>query len=98
MPESHAEAFSRERDRCVDRLRGMTLARLPEAAALAHAAARRIVDLTPGAGGRPLPRLADHAAGDQLAVVASDFLAAAPDAAALDQGTAILTELRRSLP
>ena len=96
MPD--ADAFMRERDRCVDRLRGMPLTRLPVSAALAYAAANALVDLTPDAAGRALPRLADHAAGDQLAVVAADFLASAPDTAALERATAILTELRRSLP
>ena len=98
MAESAVDAFTREQDRCVDRLRTVPLARLAASADLAHAAACRIVDLTPDAADRTLPRLADHAAGDQLAVVASDFLAGAPDAASLEQGTAILTELRRSLP
>ena len=98
MPDPAVEACARERDRCVDRLRGMPLGRLRDSAALAHVAAGRLIALTPGAAGRDLPRLADHAAGDQLAVVVSDFLSGSPTPQAIEQATAILTELRRSLP
>ena len=98
MPETGVDAFIRERDRCVDRLRGMPLTRLPQSADLAYAAAAALVALIPGAAGHPLPRLADHAAGDQLAVVAADLLAGDPDADTLDRATAVLSELRRSLP
>lgn len=98
MPETGVDAFIRERDRCVDRLRGMPLTRLPASADLAYGAASAIVAMTADAAGRVLPRLADHAAGDQLAVVAADLLAGEPDAATLERATGILTGLRRSLP
>ena len=98
MPETGVDAFIRERDRCVDRLRGMPLTRLPQSADLAYETAGALVGLTYGAAGHPLPRLADHAAGDQLAVVAADLLAGDPDADTLDRATAVLSELRRSLP
>ena len=93
-----SETFARERDRCVDRLRTMPLGRLPESAALAYEACTELLQLTPGGEGRALPRLADRAAGDQLAVIAADFAAAGPDDAALALGTEVLTRLRRSLP
>mgnify|MGYP003346504341 CR=1 FL=1 len=48
--------------------------------------------------GRTVPRLADRAAGDQLAVIAVDFLTADPEASSIAEATRILTELRRSLP
>lgn len=92
------DLFIRERDRCVDRLRGMPLTRLPDAADLAYETACALAALTPDAAGHALPRLADHAAGDQLAVVADDLLASDPDDRALTQAAAALTSLRRSLP
>lgn len=92
------EEFRRERDRCVDRLRGMPLTRLPASADLAYDAACALVALTPDAAGHALPRLADHAAGDQLAVVADDLLSSNPDDQALAEATATLTALRRCLP
>ena len=103
MPEPDAAdalpaEFARERDRCVERLRGMPLTRLAESAALAHTAACAIAELTPQARDHVLPRLADRAAGDQLAVVADDLLAATRDPATLERGVGILTALRRSLP
>lgn len=98
MPETGVDAFIRERDRCVDRLRGMPLTRLPQSADLAYATAGALVALIPGAAGHPLPRLADHAAGDQLAVIAADLLASNPGTDTLERATDILSELRRSLP
>ena len=92
------EEFRRERDRCVDRLRGMPLTRLPASADLAYGAACALLALTPDTAGHALPRLADHAAGDQLAVVADDFLASHPDDEGLARAAAALTTLRRSLP
>lgn len=89
--------FHRERDRVVERLRTMPLAKLSGAADLAYDAACGILERSADAG-RTLPRLADHAAGDQLAVITDDFLRADPDDADVQAATAILTGLRRSLP
>ncbi len=98
MADPALEEFARERDRCVDRLRTMPLRRLPDAAPLAHEACRALIALTPADAGRTVPRLADRAAGDQLAVIAADFLTADPEASSIAEAARILTELRRSLP
>ena len=98
---SAAGEFERELNRVVDRLRGMTMTRLPASADLAHATAQRLLSMTIAAGGSlpaELPRLGDHGAGDQLAVIAHDFLALQPSDEEVAAATELLTELRRSLP
>ena len=97
--------------RTVDRLRGLSVGRLgasfePELtrAVAARAVAQRLADLAAGlAGGelRTVPRLADHAVADQVAVCGRDLLDAAtvhPSAsadAALAEGADLLLDLRR---
>lgn len=76
----------------------MPLPKLPEAAELAFHASAAIVRLTGGAAHHALPRLADHAAGDQLAVVTADLLADRPTDATIEAAIEILTALRRALP
>ncbi|MCX6414725.1 MAG: hypothetical protein NTU77_09025 [Actinobacteria bacterium] len=98
---SAAGEFERELNRVVDRLRGMTMTRLPASADLAHATAQRLLSMTIAAGGSlpaELPRLGDHGAGDQLAVIAHDFMALQPSDEEVAAATELLTELRRSLP
>ena len=93
--------FERELSRVVARLRGMTMARLTESAALSYAASQRLLSMTIAAGDNvpaELPRVGDHAAGDQLAVIAYDFMALQPNIDEVTAATALLTELRRSLP
>jgi hypothetical protein len=105
--------YEADLERTVDRLRGLALARLsapfePEAtrADAAHALAQRLADLAADVAGQPhrvVPRLADHAAGDQVAVCGRDLLDAAlahPSDmadAALAEGGELLTDLRRRL-
>ena len=98
---SAAGEFERELNRIVDRLRGMTMTRLPASADLAHATAQRLLSMTIAAGDNlpaEPPRLGDHAAGDQLAVIAHDFRALQPSDEEVAAATELLTELRRSLP
>ena len=98
---SAAGEFERELNRVVDRLRGMTIARLPASADLAYATAQRLLSMTIAAGDNlpaEPPRLGDHAAGDQLAVIAHDFMALQPSDEEVAAATELLTELRRSLP
>ena len=98
---SAAGEFERELHRVVDRLRGMTMTRLPASADLAHATAQRLLSMTIAAGDNlpaEPPRLGDHAAGDQLAVIAHDFMALQPSDEEVAAATELLTELRRSLP
>ena len=98
---SAAGEFERELNRIVDRLRGMTMTRLPASADLAHATAQRLLSMTIAAGDNlpaEPPRLGDHAAGDQLAVIAHDFMALQPSDEEVAAATELLTELRRSLP
>ena len=92
-----AEDYQRELDRVVDRLRTMPLTRLRPAADLAHQAC---CDLLALAGvDRELPRLADHAAGDQLAVIGADLLREhGADELLMATATSVLTRLRRTLP
>ena len=100
MNEAAAE-FERELNRVVDRLRGMTMARLPASAALAFAASQQLLSMAIAAGDSvpaELPRIGDHAAGDQLAVIAHDFMALQPSIDMVAAATDLLTELRRSLP
>lgn len=96
-----AAAFERELNRVVDRLRGMTMSRLPASAALAFAASQQLLSMAMAAGDSlpaELPRLGDHAAGDQLAVIAHDFMALQPSDDEVTAATDLLIELRRSLP
>ncbi|HSN05749.1 MAG TPA: hypothetical protein VLV82_00245 [Candidatus Angelobacter sp.] len=98
--------------RTVDRLRGLGLARLaasfepePTRADAARAVAQRLADLAADLDGLPrrtVPRLADAAVGDQVAVCGQDLLAAvqsAPPSAELDAVTLaaadLLLDLRR---
>lgn len=98
---SAAGEFDRELNRVVDRLRGMTMTRLPASAHLAYATAQHLLSMTIAAGDNlpaEPPRLGDHAAGDQLAVIAHDFMALQPSDEEVAAATELLTELRRSLP
>ena len=98
---STAGEFEREVNRVVDRLRGMTIARLPASADLAYEASQELLSMTIACGSSvpgELPRIGDHAAGDQLAVIAHDFLALQPSDDAVTAATELLTALRRSLP
>jgi hypothetical protein len=64
-----------------------------------RSAAQALADLAADAEGeprRPLPRLATHGLGDQLAVVGHDLIAAG-DAAALAVAHEVLTGVRRAL-
>lgn len=89
--------FDTELTRVVDRLRTMPMTKLAVSAELAFRTASQLLDLTPGSH-PTLPRLADRAAGDQLAVIGHDFRAAEHDEAAVTEATAALVELRRALP
>lgn len=84
----------RELERVVDRLRSMPLSRLSLAAPLAFTTCEQIQVAIDDP--RPVPRLADHAAGDQLAVVARDALQRHPERA--DAIGDLLVDLRRALP
>jgi hypothetical protein len=94
---SPAPDFSTELDRVVDRLRTMPLTRTDAAAALTYPVTCRILQLQ-GTTHPDLPRLADRAAGDQLAVIGREFIATTHDEAAIAEATAALVELRRALP
>ena len=101
-----AQSLRIECSRVVDRLHSLVSARLCRTdeqgstpADRAHQVAQRLADLAADAVGRdrrPVPRLADHAVGDQVAVLGADVLAEGDDAA---QAAALaeLTALRRSL-
>ncbi len=101
-----AQALRVECSRVVDRLHSLSSARLarPDGhgstpADRAHQVSQRLADLAADAVGRdrrPVPRLADHGAGDQVAVLGADVLAEG-DAAAHAAALAELTALRRSL-
>jgi hypothetical protein len=107
---SPSDRYAADLERTVDRLRSMALTRLtapfaPEptradaARDLVQQLADAAADLTAGPH-RDVPRLADSAVGDQLAVVGHDLLEAATDAdrpEALDDAAAALLELRRRL-
>ena len=109
---SPEERFALDLGRSVDRLRSMGLARLaasfepePTRADAARGAAQSLADLAADLAGDPrreVPRLADGAVGDQLAVCGRDLLDAAaahgeqPETrAALADATAMVLELRR---
>ena len=99
--------LSRERDRVVRRLRSMPLDAIPVNRVLAVGQA--LADLAATATGdqvRVVPRLAPHAAADQLAVLTADVETAAatlaaedpPAAEALaDQARVVLADLRREI-
>lgn len=89
--------FDRELARVVDRLRTMPLTKLTAAADAAYGTATLLLHRTPGVP-QHLPRIADHAAGDQLAVIGQDFRGLVDDEAAVAEATAALIELRRTLP
>lgn len=96
-----AAEFARELGRVVDRLRGMPLTKLAASAELAFRACERLLSMAIAAGDCApalLPRLGDHASGDQLSVIGRDFASLEPDVVAYAQATDILAELRRALP
>ena len=77
------------------------MTRLPASADLAYATAQHLLSMTIAAGDNlpaELPRLGDHASGDQLAVIAHDFMTLQPSDEEVAAATEFLTELRRSLP
>ena len=100
------EQVRREAARVADRLRGLGPARLARAGEagrspsnLAHDLSQRLADLAADSVGRdrrPVPRLADHAAGDQVDVLTHDLLREG-DYAALAAALTYLTELRRAV-
>jgi hypothetical protein len=89
--------FGVELQRVIDRLRTMPLTKLQASADEARRTAQHLLTLTPDAH-RVLPRIADHACGDQLAVIGQDFQRTQKDEAAIAEATAALVELRRALP
>ncbi len=106
-PDSPRERFRGELTRLTDRIRAIALSRLEQSAPVAgtraeavRAVAQSLADLAAelaGDGVRPLPRLADAAAADQLAVTGADLVAALaerPDDAVAADALAALVELR----
>jgi hypothetical protein len=85
--------FETELRRVVDRLRAMPVRHLPTAAEHAYRTCEQLLVIMGET--RPLPRLADHAAGDQLAVIASECRTI--NEAAVAEATAALVALRRAL-
>lgn len=85
-------AFDTELARVVDRLRYLPVRELEPAAEQAYQTCRHLVRIT--GNDRPLPRLADHAAGDQLAVIGRECRGM--DEAAIAEAIAALVALRRS--
>lgn len=105
MPDDAHERLRTEAGRVADRLRSLGPARLDRPgdggspADLAHTTSQRLADVAAASAGRrprPVPRLAAHAAGDQVMVLALDVLAEG-DAAAVLAAADELTALRRSL-
>ena len=107
---SPADRYAADLERTVDRLRSLALHRLsadftPEAtrADAARDLVQRLADAAADLVGEPrrdVPRLADAAVGDQLAVVGRDLLDAADSAGradALDGPAEALLALRRRL-
>lgn len=86
----------RELNRVVERLRTMPLGRLAVAAPLAYDACRAMLAVV--GDEHTLPRLGDHAAADQVLVIAADAWARAEGADARARIAEILTGLRRALP
>ena len=115
MDSEHPRADRLEADlgRTADRLRGLGLTRLaasfepePTRADAAHGVAQRLADLAAGLAGEPtrtVPRLGDHAVGDQVAVCGRDLVDAArahpSDSAdqALDDAAELVLDLRRRI-
>ncbi|HEX8498454.1 MAG TPA: hypothetical protein VF661_14760 [Actinomycetales bacterium] len=104
-PDDDRDRLLREVTRVADRLSSLGLPRLNRPADdgspadRAHAAAQRLADLAADSAGRacrPVPRLAAHAGGDQLVVLAQDLLDEG-DAGAVRAATDVLVALRRSL-
>lgn len=102
--DAHAR-LKAELARVADRLTSLGPARLGRPADAgspadrAHATSQRLADLAAACAGRavrPVPRLASHAAGDQLVVLGSDVLAEG-DEGAVAAAADLLTALRRSL-
>jgi hypothetical protein len=108
------EAYAAQLERTVDRLRSLAITRLstpfepePTRADAARGLAQRLADVAAGLDGdgqRSLPRLADPAVGDQLAVCGRDLLAAAAAHGDHEQAEAVLVaaaadllDLRRRL-
>jgi hypothetical protein len=85
--------FETELRRVVDRLRTMPLASLAPAAEQAYRTCQQLLLIA--GDDHPLPRLADHAAGDQLAVIAGECRTM--NEAAVTEATAALVTLRRAL-
>jgi hypothetical protein len=96
----------RERDRVVRRLRSMSLEAIPVARVLAVGQA--LADLAATASGsqvRVVPRLAPHAAADQIAVLVGEVEATAAASttdpakveALVQQARVVLADLRRDL-
>jgi len=111
-PRTPTERFEADLRRTVDRLRTLGLDRLgasfepePTRADAAHAVATRLADAAADLVGTPrraLPRLADQAVGDQVAVCGHELLAAAaaaPDRTLADAALGLaaddLLDLRR---
>jgi len=87
------EEFDQELRRLVDRIRTMPLTALAKHSHVVFDTCQKLVDLT--GESRQLPRLADHAAGDQLAVVGADCHTMSE--AAITEATAALIKLRKAL-
>jgi len=100
---TQVQRFDTEVQRVVDRLRGMPINRLPNAAEAVRACCTELLAISARIGDRapvPLPHLQPGALGDQVAVLAADLRAAArqrADRHALDAGTNALSGLRRAL-
>ncbi len=113
-PSTPADRLTADLRRTVDRLRTLGLARMaasfspePTRADAARDVAQRLADLAAELEGGPhrtLPRLADSAVGDQVAVCGNDVLAAAAGAApgpdvdaAVVAAADLLLDLRRRI-
>jgi hypothetical protein len=108
-----AARFDHDLGLTVERLRGLALTRLaaalpegPTRAEAGHALAQALADAAAdlrGEARRPVPRLADAAVGDQLAVCGHELAAAAAEhpgeaaGRALLEGAEALLDLRRRL-
>lgn len=89
QPLDSDEVFRTELRRTVDRLRSTPVTRLAAAVAPTYAALDTLA-------GEEVPRLAPHALGDQLQVVADEAATAA--SFDFEAGADLLLELRRALP
>jgi hypothetical protein len=90
------QAYAKELDRVVDRLRSMLITRLPVAADMAYDTTCQLLALSSATA--RLPRIQDHGAGDQLAVIGRDFAAQHPTDEQYLAATELLVDLRRHLP